>query len=101
MAELSQPLRELLSSNHSWSWGPSQDKAFKQVKTELLKPTVLALYNPEANTKLSADALSFGLGAVIPQEVESSWRPVVFASRSLLETEKRYAQIEKEALALT
>ena len=68
--------------------------------TELIKPTVLAVYNPEGNSKLSADASSFGLGAVL-QEVESSWKPVAFGSRALSETEKRYAQTEKEALALT
>ena len=31
----------------------------------ILKPTILALYNPEADTKISADASSFGLGAVL------------------------------------
>ena len=101
MAELSQPLRELLSTKRSWTWGPSQDRAFTLIKAELSKPTVLALYDPQANTKLSADASSFGLGAVLLQQVAEAWKPVAYASRSLSDTEKRYAQIEKEALALT
>ena len=35
------------------------------------------------------------------QQQQNSWRPVAFASRVLSETERCYAQIEKEALALT
>ena len=73
------------------------------MKQELIRPPVLALYNLTAETKISADASSHGLGAVLLQRSTSSnvWKPIAFASRAMSETEKRYAQIEKEALATT
>ena len=101
LAEITQPLRELLSKKSSWLWGPNQAQAFRQVKDELSKPTTLVLYDPTAESKVSADASSYGLGAVLLQNCNSEWRPVAFASRSMSETERRYAQIEKEALAIT
>ena len=100
LAELTQSLRDLLNKKQSWVWGPDQNLAFRQVKDELTRPTILALYDPLLETKISADASSFGLGAVILQKNRSSqWRPVAFASRSMTDVERRYAQIEKEALA--
>ena len=60
LAELTQPLRQLLGKRSTWLWGPEQVKAFSNVKTELTKPTILALYNPKAPTKVSADASSYG-----------------------------------------
>ena len=100
LAELSQPLRELLSTKRQWLWSSSQEQAFKQVKKELSHPTVLALYNRQASSKVSSDA-SYGLGAVLVQKHEDQWKPVAYASRAMNETERRYAQIEKEALAVT
>ena len=76
-------------------------KLFSKVKAELAHPTILTLYNPNASLKISADASSFGLGAVLLQESSEGWKPVAYASRSMTETERRYAQIEKEALAVT
>ena len=101
LASITQPLRELLSTKSTWTWGPAQDEAFKMAKAELTKPTILSLYDPGAETKLSSDASSYGLGAVLLQLHQGGWKPVVYASRSLSETERRYAQIEKEALAIT
>ena len=103
LSELTKPLRDLLSAKNSWSWGPDQDRAFQEVKEELSRPTVLALYSPQVETKVSADSSSFGLGAVLLQRQtsDSAWKPVAYASRALTETEGRYAQVEKEALACT
>jgi transposase InsO family protein len=102
LAELSQPLRELLRRDISWLWTTVHVKAFKQLKHEICSARTLALYDCGRPTTVSADASSFGLGAVLLQEQEDGTvRPVAFSSRSLTDTERRYAQIEKEALAIT
>ena len=72
---------------------------YSSILTSLRKENhleTLALYNPDAELKISAD-----LVAVLLQHEEDTWKPVAYASRSISETEQRYAQIEKEALATT
>lgn len=54
----------------SWYWGPNQEKSFQDTKLGLTKPTILLHYNPQAPTKVCADASSHGLGAVLLQEKE-------------------------------
>ena len=67
-----------------------------------VSPTVLEHYNPTHPTIISADASNTGLGAVLFQvQDDGQHRPLCYASRSLSDSEKRYAVIEKEALATT
>ena len=72
-----------------------------QKKKQLSSTPVLAHYSPDKPTKVSVDVSSYGLGGVLLQKEENDWKPVFYASRSLTPTEQRYAQVEKEALAVT
>ena len=103
LASLSQPLRDLLVKRNSWRWIESHQTAFDRIKAELSSQPVLALYSPNYETVVSADASSYGLGAVLTQRQPDTglFCPVVYLSRSLTDTERRYSPIEKEALATT
>ena len=81
----------------------AQDAAFQKVKDLLTSQPVLALYDPKKETIVSADASSFGLlGAVLLHiQPDNILRLVAYSLRVMSETERRYAQIEKKALAST
>ena len=101
LANLTEPIRSLLSARNTWQWGEPQQRAFDCIKAALTSTPVLAHYSPNSETIVSADASSFGLGAVLLQrDQQGNLRPVAYASCSLSPTEQRYAQIEKEALVL-
>ena len=68
LADKTKPLRYLLNLKNQWMWGEAQKQAFGEVKRILSSSEVLALYSPERETMVSADASSYGLGAVIQQK---------------------------------
>ena len=62
----------------------------------------MAKYELNAEHRVTSDLSSYALGAALLQQNDKrEWQPVAFVSRKLTETEKRYAQIEKETLAIT
>ena len=65
ISTISAPLRMLLSKNQAWLWGPDQSDSYRQLQNELTAPKVLRHYDPQAPTKISADASSYGIGAVL------------------------------------
>ena len=70
------------------------------MKQLMTSANALAYFRGDCKTRIVADAGSDGLGAVLLQLQDGEWRAVSYASRNLTEVERRYAQTEKEALAL-
>lgn len=97
LATATEVLRNLTKKDVEWNWSAAQETAFQSVKKMITSQhSGLGIYDPNAELELECDASDYGLGNCIYQ----NGRPISYASRSLTETERRYAQIEKEMLAL-
>ena len=96
LSDLTKPLRDLTSKEAMWIWGPNQQAAFDKLKEAVTGTPVLRYYNVNDEVTIQCDASQSGLGATLMQ----FGQPVAYASRALTEAETRYAQIEKELLAI-
>ena len=103
-ASVAAPLTDLTKeggrSCRSIHWTPDCASALQEIQDILSRKPVLLLPRLDLPFVLQTDASSTGLGAVLLQEFEDSLHPVCFASRKLLDREKRYSTIEREYLAI-
>ena len=82
-----------------WKWTKECQSAFENCKQAMTQTTVLTHYDPSLPLSLAGDASTYGIGAVISHTMpDGSEKPI--SSLSLSNTEKNYAQLEKEALSL-
>ena len=103
-ASVAAPLTDLTKeggrSCRSIHWTPDCASALQEIQDILSRKPVLLLPRLDLPFVLQTDASSTGLGAVLLQEFEDSLHPVCFASRKLLDREKRFSTIERECLAI-
>ena len=95
-SQVSAPLRQLLEKDVAWHWTENQQKSFDTLKRLITQAPVLRYFDVHKPVKISVDASSHGLGAVLLQDEQ----PVAYASRTLNRSQVNYAQIEKEMLAI-
>ena len=100
LADKAAPLYRLLKDNVTFEWSNDCDKAFTQLKDEIINATSLAHYDETTTLILATDASSYGIGAVLSQQDKDGETPIAYASKTLTDTQTRYSQIEREALSI-
>ena len=96
LSVVTEPLRQLSHKDASWDWLPEHDTAISTVKKLICNAPVLRYFDPTLPVTLQCDASEGGLGYALLQQGQ----PVAFGARGLTQTERNYAQIEKEMLAI-
>jgi len=96
MSSLTAPLRALLRQDAEFTWDATYDQAFQKIKDAISADTTLRHFDTNQPVTIQVDASQDGLGAALLQD----GKPVAFASKALTETERRYANIERELLAV-
>jgi hypothetical protein len=96
LSQMAEPLRRLTDKDAHWEWFDHHDDALNEIKQQLTRTPVLRYYDVTEEVTIQCDASEKGLGATLLQKGQ----PVSFASKALTSTEQRYAQIEKECLAI-
>ncbi|XP_052809638.1 uncharacterized protein K02A2.6-like [Mya arenaria] len=96
LSEITSPMRDLLKKDIEFVWDQPQINAFTKVKQVITKSPNLAYFDPKKPVYLECDASMNGVGAAIMQD----GRPIAYASKTLTQTERNYANIEREMLAI-
>ena len=98
-AETAKPLTAL-TRNNQFTWGPSQQEAFDQLKLKLSTTPVLAFPDFSLPFILTTDASKVAVVAVLSEVQNAVERPIAFASRQKNKAEQSYTASESEMLAL-
>ncbi|GFR19529.1 retrovirus-related Pol polyprotein from transposon 17.6 [Trichonephila clavata] len=96
LSNLTHNLRQLLKKDSVWIWDANTERDFELIKQAIMKSPCLKYFDKNKEVTVSVDASKNGLGAVLLQESQ----PVAYGSVSLTQTQQRYAQIEKELMAV-
>lgn len=59
-------------------WNDNTKKSFNSIKEALINSVSLTFPQPNAPTNVMVDASNIGIGAVLQQYINNSWKPIAF-----------------------
>lgn len=89
-------LRKLTHTDVEFDWTEKHVSELENILKTINSKPVLTIYDPKQPVVVQTDASKDGLGCVLMQNEQ----PIAYASRTLSKSEKKWAQIEKELLAI-
>lgn len=101
-SNLTEPLWQVLRGTGTFKFGKEAQEAFEELKNKIANcTTTLGAFNKDLPVELYTDASPVALSAVLVQ-TEPGEEPIIVtcSSRTLTDTERRYDQATREALAM-
>lgn len=90
-------MRKVIEKDTAWYWEEEQNRSFEELKGPLVTNTpTLKFYDLNMPVTFSVDTNSGGVGTIILQED----KPVANGPRLLTDCQRKYAQLEKELIAI-
>ena len=111
-ADVCESLRQLISTKTEWTWNATYQKPFDKAKSIITEDACTKFYDESQLLYLATDASGIELGTALLQiwsstscpgdkaPNNSTLRPIAFSSESLSSAERRYSNIEREALGV-
>ncbi|XP_046145480.1 uncharacterized protein K02A2.6-like [Osmia bicornis bicornis] len=95
------PLNNLLKKTVQFRWTKDCDQAFTRAIQEFRDNKILAHYDSTLPLVLATDASQYGVGAVLSHKLPDGTEKIIqCASQTFSDTQRKYAQIDKEAYAI-
>jgi RNase H-like domain found in reverse transcriptase len=89
-----------LTGNKSWTWGSDQQKAFNQIKKQIITEPILAILQYNGKFKMEIDASNYAKEAVLFQQQDNQWKTITYMSNAMTLAEQNYEIADKELSAI-
>ncbi|GKE26575.1 reverse transcriptase domain-containing protein [Tanacetum coccineum] len=99
-SKISRPMTHLLEKNTPLIFSNECIQAFETLKRKLTEAPILIAPDWDLPFELMCDASNFAIGAVLGQRHEKHFRPIHYASKTMIEAESHYTTTEKEMLVV-
>nr|GEU39958.1 reverse transcriptase domain-containing protein [Tanacetum cinerariifolium] len=99
-SKISRRMTKLLEKDTPFIFSQECDDAFQTLKRNFTEAPILIAPDWDMPFELMCDASDFAIGADLGQHQDKHFRPIHYASKTMIEAESKYTTTEKEMLAV-
>ena len=99
-SEIASCLTDLTRDDAKWIWTDQHQKAFEQLREDLMSEKVMSYPNFSLPFVVKTDASLTAIGFVLVQKVEGKERVIAYGSKKLSQQQQRWSTYDREFFAL-
>nr|GEX24440.1 reverse transcriptase domain-containing protein [Tanacetum cinerariifolium] len=99
-SKIARPMTRLLEKDTPFIFSKECVEAFQTINRKLTEAPILIAPDRDMPFELMCDASDFAISAVLGQRQDKYFRPIHYASKTMIEAESNYTTSEKEMLAV-